>query len=38
MERCWMYEPDKRIDIFEVVQIFREAVAENKKLEEKAQT
>jgi hypothetical protein len=38
MERCWMYEPEERIDIFEVVQLLREAVAENKKLEEKAKT
>ena len=32
MEQCWKYDPDKRIDIFSVVKLLREAVAENKKL------
>jgi hypothetical protein len=26
IERCWIYNPDERIDIFEVVQILRDAV------------
>lgn len=39
MEKCWVYEPDKRIDIFEVVKLLREAVEENTKLmKAKAQT
>ena len=31
MEKCWVYDPDERIDIFEVVRLLRMAVAENKK-------
>jgi hypothetical protein len=26
IERCWIYNPDERIDIFEVVHILRDAV------------
>ena len=32
MEKCWEYNPTKRIDIFEVVRLLREAIAENAKL------
>ena len=32
MEKCWVYDPEKRIDIFEVVRLLRKAVAENDKL------
>ena len=35
MLRCWEYEPEDRIDIFEVVDILRKAVEENKRLGEK---
>ena len=29
MERCWVYDPEKRADIFEVVAMLRDAVREN---------
>mmetsp|Transcript_113949 Transcript_113949/g.170435 ORF Transcript_113949/g.170435 Transcript_113949/m.170435 type:complete len:135 (-) Transcript_113949:73-477(-) len=32
MEQCWIFNPKDRIDIFEVVRLLREAVAENKKI------
>ena len=35
MLRCWEYEPEDRIDIFEVVDFLRKAVEENKRLGEK---
>ena len=31
MEKCWVYDAEKRIDIFEVVRLLRKAVAENDK-------
>lgn len=31
MERCWVEDPAKRVDIFEAVRFLREAVEENKK-------
>lgn len=30
MEKCWIYEPDDRISIFDAVTFLREAVAENE--------
>jgi hypothetical protein len=36
MEKCWVYEPEDRIDIFEVIRLLREVVAENEKLEKQA--
>jgi hypothetical protein len=33
MKRCWEYDPVKRIDIFEVVRLLREAIQENARLE-----
>lgn len=37
MEKCWMYDPDERIDIFEAVRLLREVLKESKrrKAEEK---
>lgn len=32
MESCWIYEPDERPDIFEIVKRLRHAVAENERL------
>ena len=32
MEECWTYDPDERVDIFEVVEFLREAVEENNRL------
>ena len=32
MERCWIYNPDERISIFEAVTFLRDAVEENEKL------
>jgi hypothetical protein len=29
IERCWVFNPDKRIDIFELVQVLREVIKEN---------
>jgi len=31
IDRCFEYDPDKRIDIFETVQFLRAAVAENER-------
>jgi hypothetical protein len=36
MEKCWVYEPEDRIDIFEVIRLLREVDAENEKLEKQA--
>ena len=36
MEKCWAYEADDRIDIFEAVRLLREAAAENRRLEAEA--
>jgi hypothetical protein len=33
MKRCWEYDPVKRIDIFEVVRLLREAIQENNRRE-----
>jgi len=33
MERCWVYEPEKRATIFEVVEFLRETLAEHKRRE-----
>lgn len=33
IEKCWIYDPRKRIDIFQVVKILRRAVKENLKRE-----
>lgn len=33
MLRCWVYDPDKRVDIFEVVEFLREAVEKAKEYE-----
>ena len=33
MERCWVYDPVKRADIFEVVRFLRDAVEENNALQ-----
>ena len=30
MERCWTYDPDQRITIFEAVDFLRKAVRENE--------
>jgi len=30
MERCWIYEPEQRIDIFTVVTFLKKAVKENQ--------
>ena len=32
MERCWEQKPSDRADIFEVVRFLRDAVLENKRL------
>ena len=34
MEKCWIYDPSKRVDIFEVVRFLRDAVNENSELDE----
>lgn len=31
MERCWIHDPDKRVDIFEAVRFLRKVVEENEK-------
>lgn len=31
IERCWIEDPTKRVDIFDAVRFLREAVEENKK-------
>ncbi len=31
MEKCWKYDPDDRISIFEAVDFLRRAVKENEK-------
>ena len=31
MEKCWIYDPSERIDIFEIVRRLRDAVRKNKK-------
>lgn len=31
MEKCWHFEPEKRITIFDAVKILREAVKENER-------
>jgi len=33
IEECWIYEPEDRADIFEVVDFLRDAVEENSRLE-----
>eukprot|EP00978_Attheya_sp_CCMP212_P016410 scaffold42990_cov56-Attheya_sp.AAC.7 len=33
MEKCWIYDPAERIDIFSAVKFLRKAVAENARLE-----
>eukprot|EP00538_Stauroneis_constricta_P012966 CAMPEP_0119572508 /NCGR_PEP_ID=MMETSP1352-20130426/44656_1 /TAXON_ID=265584 /ORGANISM="Stauroneis constricta, Strain CCMP1120" /LENGTH=600 /DNA_ID=CAMNT_0007622193 /DNA_START=27 /DNA_END=1829 /DNA_ORIENTATION=+ len=33
LRRCWEYNPEKRINIFQAVEMLREAVKENAKLE-----
>lgn len=30
MEKCWKYDPDERISIFEAVEFLRKAVEANK--------
>lgn len=37
MMRCWEYKPEQRIDIFEVIEILRLAVEENKSLNSRNQ-
>ena len=32
MEKCWIYDPDERISMFEAVEFLRKAVKENKAL------
>jgi hypothetical protein len=32
MEKCWEFDPDQRIDMFEVVRLLREVVSENERL------
>jgi hypothetical protein len=29
IERCWVFDPDKRIDVFELAQVLREVIKEN---------
>jgi hypothetical protein len=31
MEKCWKYNPDERIDIFEVVRLLRDVLKESKR-------
>jgi hypothetical protein len=33
MEKCWVYDPDERIEIGELVLLLRQAVVENEKHE-----
>ena len=30
MERCWIYDPDERIGIFEAVEFLESAIEENE--------
>jgi hypothetical protein len=34
MEKCWIYNPDDRIDIFYAVEFLRETVREHQRLNE----
>ena len=37
MEKCWVYDMDKRVNIFEVVKFLRETVKEHERREGKKQ-
>ncbi len=38
IEMCWEYDSDKRITIFDLITLLREAVQENDKLHKKLQS
>ena len=35
MERCWEYEPEERIDIFQVVRLLRDILEQSERYIEK---